>query len=111
MRGNRSLHRERYSDTRLTPPDPASGYPLTMIDVPDHLLLLIFCVQPERLADPARWCNEFRSLSSSIPRTAQEAEDLMDRWAQLREEARSRSFTTTSRGTPGRPSSGRTESR
>ena len=59
-----------------------------MIDFPDDLLMLILCGQPDRLADPARWCGELRALSSAAdPRTSQEAEDLMDRWARLREEA------------------------
>lgn len=58
-----------------------------MFDVPDDLLLLILCVIPDRLADPARWCNDFRSLSGSVPQTAQEAEEWMDRWAQLGTEA------------------------
>jgi hypothetical protein len=58
-----------------------------MIDLPDDLLMLILCVHPERLADPARWCDEVRSLSESVPKTSREAEDLMDRWARLRKEA------------------------
>ena len=58
-----------------------------MIDLPDDVLMLVLCVEPERLADPARWCDEVRSLSGSVPKTARAAEDLMDRWARLRAEA------------------------
>jgi hypothetical protein len=58
-----------------------------MLDLPDDLLMLILCVHPERLADPARWCDEVRLLSGAVPKTSREAEDLMDRWARLREEA------------------------
>jgi len=59
-----------------------------MLDFPDDVLMLVLCVQPERLADPARWCNELRSLSGSAdPRTSRASEDLMDRWARLRKEA------------------------
>ena len=63
-------------------------YHRRMIDLPDDMLMLIFCIHPERLADPARWCNELRSLSGAAdPRTSQEAEELTDRWARLRKEA------------------------
>ena len=59
-----------------------------MLDLPDDVLMLLLCIHPERLADPAHWCDEVRSLSiAADPRTSQEAEDLMDRWARLREEA------------------------
>jgi hypothetical protein len=59
-----------------------------MIDLPDDVLMLALCVHPERLADPARWCDEVRALSGAAdPRTSREAEDFMDRWARLREEA------------------------
>lgn len=33
-----------------------------MIDLPDDLLMLVLCVEPKRLADPARWCSELREL-------------------------------------------------
>lgn len=59
----------------------------TMIDLPDDVLILALCVNPERLADPALWCDELRALSGSVPESSQESEDLMDRWAWLREEA------------------------
>ena len=68
-------------------PDPGLPYSRTMIDLPDDVLMLVLCVHPERLVDPARWCDEVRSLSGSVPKTSREAEDLMDRWARLREEA------------------------
>ena len=59
-----------------------------MIDLPDDVLMLVLCVHPDRLADPARWCDEVRALSGAAdPRTSREAEDFMDRWARLREEA------------------------
>jgi hypothetical protein len=58
-----------------------------MINFPDDLLMLALCVHPERLADPARWCDEVRLLSASVPKTAREAEDLMDRRSRLRKEA------------------------
>jgi hypothetical protein len=58
-----------------------------MIDLPDDVLMLALCVHRERLADPARWCSEFRSLSGTVPKTSREAEDLMARWARLREDA------------------------
>lgn len=62
--------------------------PLAFADCPDDMLMLALCVHPERLADPALWCDELRSLSGAVPETSQEAEDLMDRWARLAEEAR-----------------------
>lgn len=62
--------------------------PLAYADCPDDMLMLIFCIHPERLADPERWCSEFRSLSGAAdPRTSHEAEDLKDHWAGLRDEA------------------------
>jgi hypothetical protein len=62
--------------------------PRAFADCPDNMLMLIFCTHPERLADPVHWCGEFRSLCSAAdPRTSQEADGLMDRWARLREEA------------------------
>jgi len=61
--------------------------PPAYADCPDDMLMLIFCIDAERLADSARWCNEFRLLSASDPRTSRQAEGTEDRWARLREEA------------------------
>jgi hypothetical protein len=58
-----------------------------MLDLSDDVLMLALRVVPERLADPAGWCHEPRSLSESAPKTSREAEELMDRLARLQEEA------------------------
>lgn len=45
----------------------------------DRLHLLKFCVRPEKLEDPARWCNEHRALHAAIkagPKSVAEVEAL-----------------------------------
>jgi len=59
-----------------------------MIDMPDDVLMLALCVQAERLADPAGWCREFRSLVGSAATSTEDAEAQRDRWERLAVEAR-----------------------
>lgn len=62
----------------------------SFLSLPDDDLMLLLCVRPENLPDPARWCHEMREYiraSETEPQTSQEAENLKARIDRLRAEA------------------------
>lgn len=62
----------------------------TFLDLPDDQFMLLLCVRPENLRDPARWCQEMREHSRAVkagPKTVAEAEALMETASRLAEES------------------------
>lgn len=58
---------------------PSPDYEGLALSNEDRRHLLKFCVRPEKLEDPARWCNEHRALLAAIkagPKSVAEAEAL-----------------------------------
>ena len=61
-----------------------------MNDLSDEHLMLALSVGPAVLDDPLRWCREVRELASAVdagPKTAAEAERLMETGQRLGREA------------------------
>lgn len=55
----------------------------SFLDLPDDLFMLAMCTRKENLKDPAKWCTEMRALARARkigPKTAKEAEELLE-WA------------------------------
>lgn len=56
----------------------------------DGDLMLMLCVNPERLPDPSRWCREVRAYiraTNDGPNTSAEADNLIATMVRLRVEA------------------------
>lgn len=62
----------------------------SFLDLPDDELMLVLCVRPENLANPAKWCEQIRAharASKVGPKTVAEAEAMMATALRLAEES------------------------
>lgn len=73
----------------------------TFLDLSDEAFMLAFCVRPENLQDPARWCGEMRSLVQAMkvgPTSVLESEQMMEAALRLAEESAGTRQQQISRG-------------
>jgi hypothetical protein len=62
----------------------------TWLDLPDEAFMLVLCVRPENLSNPARWCSEMRAHARAVkvgPTSVQQSEQMMETATRLAEES------------------------